>query len=67
VAKGSIVPLRQSRINKTQFMNRNTGIIAAAIPVISLGATQEDVTGEKDFWAAYSRPEFPILSSTITE
>jgi hypothetical protein len=66
-AKGLIVHQRLFRLNKTRFMNRNTGIIAAAIPAISLGATQENITGEKDFWAAYSRPEFPILSSMITE
>jgi hypothetical protein len=66
-AKGSIARLRLSRINKTQFMNRNTGIIAAAIPVISLGATQENITGVKDFWVAYSRPEYPILSSMVIE
>jgi hypothetical protein len=67
VVKGSIVHQYLSHINKTQFMNRNTGIIAAAVPAISLGATLEDITGEKDFWGVYSRPEFPILSSMITE
>jgi ABC-type Fe2+-enterobactin transport system substrate-binding protein len=49
-------------------MNRNTGIImAVTVPVISSEATQENPAGEKDFWAVYSRPEFRILSSMITE
>ncbi len=48
-------------------MNQNTGIIMAAVPVISSEATQENITDGKDFWAVYSRPEYPILSSMVIE
>jgi hypothetical protein len=62
VAKGSAVRQYLPRLNKIRFMNRNTGIITAAVPVIPLGAIQESIASEKDFWAVYSHPEFPILS-----
>jgi hypothetical protein len=66
-AKGSIVRRRLSSLNKTLFMNQNTDIITAAVPVISSEAIQESIRDEKGFWGVYSRPEFPTLSSKIIE
>jgi hypothetical protein len=68
VVKSLIALLCQCRLNNTLFMNRNTGIImAVTVLAISLEATQENTTDGKDFWAAYSRPEFLILSSMAIE
>jgi hypothetical protein len=39
----------------------------AAVPVMSSEAMRENTTDGKDFWAAYSRPEYPALSSMVTE
>jgi hypothetical protein len=67
VAKNSMVHQSPSHLNKTYLTNRNTGIIMAAVPVISSEATQENITDGKDFWAVYSRPEYPALSSMVIE
>jgi hypothetical protein len=63
VAKNLIVHQFPSRLNRTCLTNRNTGIIVAAVPVISSEAIQENITDGKDFWAVYSRPEYLTLLS----
>lgn len=65
--RGSIVHRHLSRLNKTLFTNRNTGLTTVVIPVTYSVAIQEGIGGEKDFWAAYSRPEFLALSSMTIE
>jgi hypothetical protein len=56
---------RLFRLTKTLLTNQSMGIITAAIPAISLEVIQEDIAGEKDFWAVYSRPEFQPPSSMV--
>jgi hypothetical protein len=49
------------------FMNPDTGIITAAVPVVSSEAIPGNTRGEKDFSVIYSHPEYPTLSSMVIE
>jgi hypothetical protein len=66
-AKDSIVFQFLSSLNKTLFMNRDTGIITAATPGVSSEVIRGNTRGEKDFSVIYSRPEYPTLSLMIIE